>query len=481
MSLSKYLKQGILREYPSLIPTFMQLSDIGITTGLFWFFHQSMMLHITFRLTMILLPIVLSFIFSSYKLYQQWRGNRFFNELGKVCFAWLTVLASLMLLFFFLQSSFTVSSTGETVITWFFARIQRQWVFSSLFILLFYRILLQQFFIYLRRLGKNQRMVVIIGAGNLGLEAQRILNQNSWTGFKIVAFFDDDPTLQNKELSGVSVVGSIDEIANYLRNNIVDVILVTLPFRAEEKIQALLRDTMSFQGTISLVPDIYSFRLLNYSLSEVAGLPIINLTEDPFKANALILKWLEDKILSTVILTLISPLLLIIAIGIKLSSPGPVVFKQRRYGKGGKEFTLYKFRSMRTDSPNISKDQQATKNDPRVTPFGGFLRRTSLDELPQFFNVLKGDMSIVGPRPHMVEHNEKYKDQVEAYVWRHKVKPGLTGLAQVEGYRGETETLWKMEKRVELDLKYIHNWSLWLDLKIVISTIFKGFVGSNAY
>lgn len=177
---------------------------------------------------------------------------------------------------------------------------------------------------------------------------------------------------------------------------------------------------------------------------------------------------------------MISPVLLAVAIGVKLSSPGPVIFKQKRYGLDGEEILIWKFRSMSTQD-NGAVVKQATKNDPRVTKFGAFIRRTSLDELPQFINVLQGRMSIVGPRPHAVAHNEEYRQIVGRYMLRHNVKPGITGLAQVSGYRGETDTLDKMEKRVEYDLKYIRTWSLWLDIKIIVMTVFKGFVGKAAY
>ena len=193
------------------------------------------------------------------------------------------------------------------------------------------------------------------------------------------------------------------------------------------------------------------------------------------------IKAAEDRILATLILVAISPLMLFIALGVKLSSPGPVLFKQKRHGWDGKPIKVYKFRTMRVHEEEEGKITQARRSDPRVTPFGAFLRRTSLDELPQFFNVLQGRMSIVGPRPHAVEHNEFYKEQVEAYMQRHRVKPGITGWAQINGWRGETDTLEKMRKRVEYDLYYIENWSLWFDLKIIFLTLFKGFVNKNAY
>ncbi len=198
------------------------------------------------------------------------------------------------------------------------------------------------------------------------------------------------------------------------------------------------------------------------------------------KGGAALLKRIEDLVLGSLILLLISPVMALVALGVRLSSPGPVLFKQDRYGLGGKRIQVWKFRSMRV-MENDAVVTQATRDDPRVTPFGAFLRRTSLDELPQFFNVIQGSMSIVGPRPHAVAHNEQYRSLVDRYMLRHKVKPGITGLAQINGFRGETDTLDKMEMRVKFDLKYIQYWSLWLDLKIIFLTVFKGFVGASAY
>lgn len=213
---------------------------------------------------------------------------------------------------------------------------------------------------------------------------------------------------------------------------------------------------------------------------EINGVPVVPLYESPLSGINMVFKRLEDIIVSLSILIVISPVLLIIACAVKFTSPGPVIFRQIRYGMDGKSIKVWKFRSM-TVMENDNNVTQATKHDLRVTKVGKFLRRTSLDELPQFFNVLFGQMSVVGPRPHAVSHNEQYRTLIKGYMLRHKVKPGITGLAQVNGWRGETDTLDKMQKRVEYDLLYIRNWSIWLDLKIIFLTIFKGFVNKSAY
>ncbi|PJC68766.1 MAG: undecaprenyl-phosphate glucose phosphotransferase, partial [Zetaproteobacteria bacterium CG_4_8_14_3_um_filter_59_5] len=225
---------------------------------------------------------------------------------------------------------------------------------------------------------------------------------------------------------------------------------------------------------------LFVFELMGTYQQDIKGMPVFSLCESPLNGPFGVVKHLEDKILASLILLLIWPLMLLIALGVKLTSKGPVIFKQRRYGLNGMPIKVYKFRSMTVceDGNNVL---QAKQGDARVTKFGAFLRRTSLDELPQFFNVLQGRMSIVGPRPHAVAHNEQYRKLIRGYMWRHKVKPGITGLAQVSGWRGETDTLEKMQRRVEFDLEYIRRWSIWLDIKIILQTALIGFTGKNAY
>jgi putative colanic acid biosynthesis UDP-glucose lipid carrier transferase len=232
---------------------------------------------------------------------------------------------------------------------------------------------------------------------------------------------------------------------------------------------------------VRFIPEFRDMQLLNHRTSEVARHCAFDLSVTPMKGMAHFVKRVEDIVLGAVLSVLILPVCLVIALCIKFTSPGPVLFKQYRTGANGRSFKVYKFRSMKVHQEQDGKVTQATKGDSRLTPIGAFLRRTSLDELPQFYNVLQGRMSIVGPRPHALAHNEYYKELVESYMKRHKVKPGITGWAQVNGLRGETDTLEKMEKRVEHDLWYIDNWSLWLDLRIILLTVFKGFINKNAY
>ncbi|HGS6742722.1 TPA: undecaprenyl-phosphate glucose phosphotransferase, partial [Klebsiella variicola subsp. variicola] len=260
----------------------------------------------------------------------------------------------------------------------------------------------------------------------------------------------------------------------------IDRVYIALNMKDEAIIKTVVSQLTDTTCSVLLIPDIFTFNILQSRTEEINGVPVVPLFDTPLNGINMIFKRLEDIIVSLIILTLISPVLLLIACIVKFTSPGPVIFRQIRYGMDGKPIRVWKFRTMKV-MENDDKVIQAKKDDVRVTKVGKFLRSTSLDELPQFFNVLFGQMSVVGPRPHAVAHNEQYRSLIQGYMLRHKVKPGITGLAQINGWRGETDTLEKMEKRIEYDLLYIRGWSVWLDLKIIFLTIFKGFVNKSAY
>lgn len=371
------------------------------------------------------------------------------------------------------------------------------WVAISCVNLSIVRLLLNQLIVYLRKHGKNVKRVAIAGAGPLANYAQIQLNNDPWTGYDIVGIYDDrgeteyklGQTVNNKRkvdyIKGVSndrqkLLGRFPDMYKAARSGEFDVVFITLPMRAESKIYEILHHLSATTAAAYIVPDFYSIDSHYSQLKNVNGMPAVSIYENPVSGLKGVVKRLEDIILSTMILLLIGIPMLLIACLIKLTSKGPAIFKQTRYGLDGKPIKVWKFRSM-----NVMQDSgkivQATKNDPRVTPLGKFLRRTSLDELPQFLNVLAGDMSIVGPRPHAVDHNEEYRDIIEGYMLRHKARPGITGWAQVNGFRGETDTLDKMKGRVDYDIEYIRNWSVLFDIKIVFLTLFNGFRSNNAY
>jgi putative colanic acid biosynthesis UDP-glucose lipid carrier transferase len=274
---------------------------------------------------------------------------------------------------------------------------------------------------------------------------------------------------------------SLDNLPHFIQKTKLDEIWIAMPLREEATILDVLHTLRHQTMTVRYIPEISALRILSHDVSNILGMPMIDLRTSPMTGMNRVIKELEDRILALIFLLLASPFMVLIALGVKLSSPGPVLFKQKRHGWGGREINIYKFRTMYVDHPTSEGVKQATRDDPRVTRIGRFLRRTSLDELPQLINVLQGRMSLVGPRPHAIEHNEFFKEKVDSYMQRHKVKPGITGWAQVNGLRGETDTLEKMQKRVEYDLYYIEHWSLWFDLKILALTFLHGFIHKNAY
>jgi len=253
-----------------------------------------------------------------------------------------------------------------------------------------------------------------------------------------------------------------------------------LPMKTAHQVRDLQLQLIDLNVDIVWAPDIFGLHMISPSVREVAGVPLYYLSESPLVEGARVSKMLMDKSLTLIALIVLAPFMLVIALAVKLSSPGPLLFKQERHGLDGKIIRVMKFRSMRVHDEPDGVITQATQNDCRVTPVGKFLRRSSLDELPQLFNVLMGDMSLVGPRPHATAHNDYYAHKIDAYMSRHRILPGITGLAQVNGFRGETDTLEKMEKRVEYDLTYINNWSIWLDVRILIKTVYTLF-SKNAY
>jgi putative colanic acid biosynthesis UDP-glucose lipid carrier transferase len=331
-------------------------------------------------------------------------------------------------------------------------------------------------------MGDHQRDIVVVGANEIGIRLAQQFADNPYLGTRVVAFFDDRNPNRVHQTTLAPVKGRLSDLAEFVNQQHppVKAIYFALPMATQPRILAALNDLKDTTASIYFVPDIFITDLIQGRLDSVGGMPVVAVCETPFTGFNGFVKRTSDIVISSLILLALLPLMLALAVGVKLSSRGPVVFKQRRYGLDGKEILVYKFRSMTTcDDGAVVK--QATKNDRRITPFGAFIRKTSLDELPQFLNVLQGRMSIVGPRPHAVAHNEIYRKVIKGYMIRHKVRPGITGWAQVNGCRGETSTLDKMGKRVEYDLEYLRNWSLSLDLWIIIKTALVVFKDENAY
>ena len=389
--------------------------------------------------------------------------------------AWTITIAILLGLAFLSKTS--VLYSRQFLITFFFAGISCQ-VLAHI---------LSRYVLLKVKSDQTKSNALIIGTGPLASYLYSRINQNPWIPEKIVGLVD--PQLQiysarqnNNHFSktDLPVLGEISNVFELLDIHDIRTVYFAVPLDSSPIIEKLYFALLDKNVDIHWAPNIFALNLVNHSVKELAGIPIITLSETPMSGVNLLLKTFEDKLLAIIGILIISPILLLTALAIKLDSSGPIFFKQDRTGWNGKNFKIWKFRTMYSHQENNDFVQQATINDPRITKIGKFLRRTSIDELPQLFNVLNGTMSLVGPRPHAVSHNSAYSKKIEAYLARHKIKPGITGLAQVRGFRGETTKVDQMAKRVESDLEYINNWSIWLDMIIIIRTFFVIF-HKNAY
>jgi putative colanic acid biosysnthesis UDP-glucose lipid carrier transferase len=325
-----------------------------------------------------------------------------------------------------------------------------------------------------------QSSVLFIGVNDASLALASRMRRNARMNMRVAGFFDDRSAERLGVDSAIPLLGRLPDVANFVHEHRTDVIFIALPVRHIKRVLDLIEQLHDTTASIYYVPDIYVFDLIQARTQDILGVPVIAMRETPFSGYRGITKRVFDLAVTCLMLPFLALPLLAIAIAVKLSSPGPIIFRQRRYGLDGREIIVFKFRTMRVveDGPQI---RQATKDDPRVTPVGRFLRRYSLDELPQLFNVLGGTMSLVGPRPHAVAHNEEYRKLIKGYMIRHKVPPGITGLAQINGCRGETAELEQMQARVNYDLEYLRRWSPALDVKIMIATALQLSSGGKAY
>lgn len=386
------------------------------------------------------------------------KKHHYLNGLGRLLCGWLVTLAGLTTIGFLSKTSELFSR--EIVITWSSIGLGLQ-------VLLY--VPMHSFSKYYHRQLNRQHNTLIIGTNGLALKLADTLAKLEY--LPLVGLVSSSST----ELAGVNssrVVGQLNELRTLINVHDIRRLYIALSLSEAQHIETLYIDLLDLNVDVVWVPDLNSLTLLNHSVSELDGLPAIHLNESPLTSypTAALSKALLDRSLALIAIIGFSPLLVLIAVAVKLSSPGPILFKQERHGWNGKIINVWKFRSMRVhDDQHV---QQASRHDSRITAVGRFIRRTSIDELPQFFNVLQGHMALVGPRPHAVAHNDYYTGKISAYMARHRIKPGITGLAQISGCRGETETIDKMQKRVEIDLDYINNWSLWLDIKILIKTPF---------
>lgn len=463
------MHKGILQSNSTVIAFVQRILDITIIVGCLWVAVALQGIPWLLQHTTASLLAVFLFHFTSEldKLYISWRGLSIYKELKKTISHWFISAAILFLSVNFLAPQY-LNPEG----------LQFYWFVSVLVSLCVYRVVLRIILRALRSQGINTRSVVIAGAGTLGQQLANNIIANSSFGLVFGGYYDD--TTPKQKLIAAQTIGNLEQLVADCKEGGIDRVYIVLPPQAYERRKWLVKELADSTASVYIVPDVFTYQLLHSRSDTIMGIPTISIYDSPLDGSNAIIKRIEDIVLSTLILIMISPVLLGLAFAVKFTSKGPVFFKQNRYGIDGKPIKVWKFRSMNVMEDG-AKVTQATKNDSRFTPIGQFIRKTSLDELPQFINVLQGQMSIVGPRPHAVAHNEEYRKLVDGYMLRHKVKPGITGWAQINGWRGETDTLDKMEKRIEFDLEYIRNWSLFFDLKIVFLTIFKGFVNKNAY
>lgn len=416
--------------------------------------------------------VLFSFLTESSRSYKSWRDISISDEIMAVGSNWLVVV------FIFVAIQFTFQPVDlynrEMVLYWF--------ILTPIELISWHSIM-RMALRFFRYTGVSAQTVAIYGATELGSGLEKRIQSMPWAGYKFVGFFDDRKTNGSRRfISDQNLIkGGSQDLIDQARAGNIDTIFITLPLAAENRIKSLLNELSDTTVSAYMMLDLFSFDLLNASWLDVQGMPAVSIFESPHTGIDNITKRCLDLVFSTLILGLIAVPMLAIALSIKLTSKGPVIFRQLRYGIGGESIHVWKFRTMTSMDAGDTEVKQACRTDSRITKLGRFLRRTSLDELPQFFNVMAGTMSIVGPRPHAVTHNEFYRSAIHGYMLRHKVKPGITGLAQVKGYRGETDTLEKMEGRIKYDLEYIRSWSLWLDIKLIVMTVFVGFTNKNAF
>jgi len=466
---------GIIRPHQSKLEALFRFADVLIIIGLYFFliilpaqaaWSERHVLAIIGTLATFLLCA------NSFGVYRSWRIQPRKDETAKVFAAWGVALVAL----FFGATLFGVGLSQAPI-------GMSAWLFWVPIVLIAWRFVLRGGLRILRRNGYNTRTAAIVGRTQIGSRLALDLQMSNWTGVQILGFFDDRLISDESrvfELTEFDHIGNLADLVEQAGRGELDVVFIALPFAAEHRILTLIDQLRNTTVSVYIAQDYGAYQFMHGSWFLCGNTPMISIFESPFLGVEGFTKRIFDVFTSAVALIFLIPLLLPICVAIRATSPGPAIFIQRRYGLDGQEILVKKFRTMSTmdDGESIS---QAKRDDVRVTRLGRFLRRTSLDELPQLLNVLSGQMSLVGPRPHAVAHNEEFRRLVPEYMLRHKVKPGITGLAQINGCRGEIESYQDLERRVHYDLSYIGNYSLMLDIRIILRTLWSGFVGRKAY
>ncbi len=465
-------QRRLLKKHESLIYWLQLLLDVFLVTGLLLLlvYIKTGAVDLPYRLFAIIAALLLLVIYGVHGVYR--RSGSLRNGWYRLFVAWSVFLLLIIFLAFITKTS-----------TIFSREVFLQWAVLGYLLQVGVFTLMHKTVGMMRDHFSPVIRSVVVGNGRLGCHLAAKINNNKWLPDQVIGFVSCyDFQIYDETPNHTACLGDLDDISRVVLEYDIRRVYIAVPLDLSDKIEILHKQLLKLNVDLIWVPDIYALQLLNHSVREVAGLPLICLNESPLTSTktGIFFKDIMDRAVAGLLILLLSPLLVTIALLVKLTSKGPIIFKQDRHGCDGRIFKVWKFRSMRNHQEKSGQVTQAKRTDSRITPIGRFIRRTSIDELPQLFNVLFGSMSLVGPRPHAVAHNDHYRERIGSYLARHRIKPGITGLAQINGCRGETETDDKMHKRAEYDMEYINNWSLWLDVKILFKTPFTLF-SKNIY
>jgi len=463
---------GLFKQYGHTVILLLRFIDIAMLIGAAWvsnyFWFRQFAINQDYRIVVVLGILAAIIFFEIGQVYCPWRSDAMRGEIPRIGRAWISAIVSVISIVALIRLHFWFGSSYRWIITW--------WGLGLLFVLTA-RGLLSLVLKWMRARGWSQGLIILVGLNQMAVAVSRQLNHSSWAGLQVVGYVDD--RIENRQSVGdfsLPRLGGLQDLTAIVTREAIDEVWIAFPGESlAERAQYQLRH---LPVSIRLVIDCFAFKQSKFlSLNTVAGIPTLDFSVSPLHGFNRYIKEIMDRLFALILLILISPLLLLIAIGVKLSSKGPVFYRQERVGWNNRSFTMLKFRSMPVDAEAGTGAVWAKPGEKRATRFGGFLRKTSLDELPQLINVLKGDMSLVGPRPERPDFVEVFKDQVPNYMKKHMVKAGITGWAQVNGWRGDTD----LNRRIEHDLYYIQHWSLWFDLEIALRTVLTGFINKNAY
>jgi putative colanic acid biosysnthesis UDP-glucose lipid carrier transferase len=463
---------GLFKQYGHTVILLLRFIDIAMLICAAWVSHYLWLreweIDQDYRIVIALGILAAIIFFEIGQVYRPWWNDAMRGEIARIVRAWVSAIVSVISIVALVRLHFWFGSSYRWIVTW--------WILG-LFFVLFTRSILSHLLNWLRSRGWSQGRIILVGLNQMAVAVSRQLNHSPWTGLQVIGYVDDR-TENRQSVGDLSLprLGKLQDLISIIKQETVDEVWIAFPGESlADRAQYQLRH---LPVSIRLVIDCFAFKQSKFlSLNTVAGIPTLDFSVSPLHGVNRYIKEIEDRFLALILLIIISPLLFFIAIGVKLSSPGPVFYRQVRVGWNNRTFTMLKFRSMPVDAEANTGAVWAKPGENRATRFGGFLRKTSLDELPQLLNVLKGDMSLVGPRPERPDFVEVFKDQVPNYMKKHMVKAGITGWAQVNGWRGDTD----LNQRIEYDLYYIQHWSVWFDLEIALRTVVTGFINKNAY